>query len=268
MSSGDHRSSLKTELYEIYQSRSILFSLVRKDLIGKYKNSALGFLWHFLIPLMMLIVYYVTFVVGIRVAPIDNFVIYLASGLFPFTFMTSNLSGGAGCITGNSGMVKKMYFPREILVLSHVISEFIIMLIGYIVIFILIVVTGFDIKMTALTIIPIFMLMFVFVIGYTFLFSELNVYVHDVQYFLSSITMVFMFLTPMYFTVTDLQGSLQALIWLNPFTYFVEAFHSAIYFGNIPSLKVWIGCIILPTISLILGLIVFHKLKKGFAERL
>ena len=209
---------ISNHLREIYESRNILHSLIIKNLFGRYRNTYFGFAWHFFTPAIMMLVYFFAFT-QLRTAQLDNFWIYLGSGLFPFTFMVTNLTGGSGTIVSNSGMIKKMYFPREILVLSQVISTFIIMLLGYVIIVIAMVITGFELSITILLLPIIFLLMFLFVYGYTLLFSSIAVYSRDLQYFLSSISIVFIFMTPMYFTVDSVAGPLSTLIWFNPFTY-------------------------------------------------
>lgn len=253
---------------EIYNSRYMISALVCKDLVGRYRNSVLGFLWHFVIPLVTFCVYFIAFST-IRIAPIPDFAIYLSSGLFAFTFMTSNLSGGAATITSNASMVKKMYFPREILVLSRIISTFIVMLIGYVIVFLAIILTGFSINIWTIWLFPfLLILVLIFTLGYVFLFSALNVYLRDIQYGLQSISMVFFFLTPMYFLSSTATGLLKTTIWLNPFTYYVEAIHDCIYFGEMPSLFIICMCIVFSLISCIVGFVIFEKLKSGFAERL
>lgn len=87
------RNGLRKDLREIYESRNILRSLVSKNLFGRYKNSVLGFGWHFVMPIIMLVVYYVVFT-EVRASPISDFWVYIAAGIFPFNFMVSNLTGG------------------------------------------------------------------------------------------------------------------------------------------------------------------------------
>ncbi len=268
MAEKNSSSGIRTELREIWDSRNILRSLVSKNLFGRYRNSALGFAWHFIMPLMMLAVYYIVFT-SIRTSDISYFWVFLASGIFPFNFMTSNLAGGAGTITGGAGMVKKMYFPREILVLAHVLSSFIIMLLGYVAVLVIVALAGFPLNLKTLLVLPaILVLSAVFVTGYVLFFSALTVYVRDVQYALSSITMVLFFMTPMYFPATSVSGVLSKLIWFNPFTYFIEAFHNLVYSGAIPELKILLMCVVVPIISVTIGWIVFRRLRGGFAERL
>lgn len=258
----------RNELREIHQSRTILRSLITKNLFGRYRNSFLGFGWHFAMPIVMILVYYVAFT-EIRTSSIPDFWIFIASGIFPFSFMMSNLTGGAGIIVSNSGMVKKMYFPREILVFAHVISNFIVMAIGYCVILVAMVVSGHSFDLTALAVLPILLvLMAIFSTGYALFFSSITVYVRDIQYILTSISMVFYFLTPMYFLAKEATGVLSTVIWFNPFTYFIESFHSIVYSATFPDIGLLFMCTIIAFVSLVIGYAVFGRLKKGFAERL
>ena len=259
---------ISDKIREIYDSKSILRSLVSKSLFGHYRNSILGFGWHFVLPLILMTVYYIVFT-EIRASPMQDFWAFIACGIFPFNFMMTNLTGGASAIVSNAGIIKKMYFPREIIVLANVISSFIVMIIGYGLILTLMAIFGITLNPIVLLLLPIyFMLMAIFVIGYTLLFSSLTVYIRDIQFFLSSISTIFFFLTPMYFSSTDISGMMGNIIWVNPFTYFIEAFHKIVYYGTIPEIDLLAMCIILSMTSLTIGIVVFHKLKRGFAERL
>ena len=261
-------SSIKDNIRDIYESRNILRSLIAKDLFGNYRNSVLGFGWHFVMPLILMTIYYVIFT-AIRSNSIPDFWIYIASALFPFNFMMTNLTSGAGTIVHSSGMIKKMYFPREIIVLAKIISSFIIMLMGYVLIISIIALSGHPLNPALLLLLPIvLLLMSLFVTGYSLLFSSITVYLRDVQYILSSISIAFFFGTPMYFTLDSITGLFSQLIWLNPFTYYVEAYHQIIYYGVIPEVKILVVCSLLPLFSIMIGYFVFSRLKRGFAERL
>ena len=261
-------SKLRAYIREIYQSRSYLHSLVRKDLIGRYKNSVFGFSWHFIIPVILSLVYYIMFSSGIRSSPVDNFVVYLLSALFPFTFMVSCITGGSGCITGNAMLIKKVYFPREIIVLSYVVSNYIVALIGYSISLLIIVGTGHPIGFNFLFILPMWIIVFIFGLGCSLLFSSMNVYVRDIQYFLGSINMVFMFLTPLYFLPDTVSGLMKTVVTVNPLTYYVEAFHHCIYYGTYPDIVDWGACVLIALLLFFIGLLVFNKTKRGFVERL
>ena len=258
---------IKTDIREIWESRNVLKALITKNLIGRYKNSILGFGWHFVMPAIYMIVYYLVFS-QIRQNPIDNFWVYLASGLFAFHFMINNLVSGAGCIVSNSGMIKKMYFPREIFVLSQVISTFVIMLIGYAIVLVALIISGYELNAALLFSIIVFALMMLFAVGYVMIVSALTVYVRDIQHFLNSISMAFFFLTPMYFTTESTTGMLNTIIWANPFTYYIEALHQIIYYGTAPDAILIAECAIISIVVASMGFALFSKLKGGFAERL
>ena len=259
--------SVSDEIRSIYASRNILKSLIVKNIFGRYKNSFLGILWHFIVPLTMLFVYYVVFT-QIRIGSIPDFWIYISSALFPFTFMTSNLTGGASCVVNNSSMIKKMYFPRELIVLAQVTSSMIIMLIGYSVVLVLVAFLGQGLSLSWICLPFIFFVMFIFVLGYTLFFSSIIVYMRDVQHFLNSISIVFFFITPMYFLIDSIDGFFRCIVEINPFTCFVEMFHQIVYYGHFPDLTFLIIGFSISFISLIGGYLVFNKLKRGFVERL
>jgi len=258
---------IRDEIKEIIDSKSILKSLVVKNLIGHYRNSILGFSWNFIIPIMMMIIYYVVFT-EIRQNAMPDFWIFISSAIFPFSFMVSNLTNGCGCIISNGSLIKKVYFPRAIVVLAQVISSFIILLIGLSLVIVAIIITGYPINFSIGMLPIIILLMLAFTIGYTLALSAITVYVRDIQYFLSSMSVAFFFVTPMYFMAEEATGLLQTIIWLNPFTYFIEPIHQIVYSGSMPNAIIVVVCVILSIASMTLGCIIFKKLEKGFVERL
>ena len=133
-------------LREIYDYRQMIFSLVRKELRGRYKGSALGFLWTFINPLLQLCVY--TFIVMPN--NIDKFYLYLFVGLIPWLFFSGSLTGGAASIINQKDMVKKIYFPREVMPIAYVTSNFVNMLLCFVVIFAVVIVSGVGINLIAI----------------------------------------------------------------------------------------------------------------------
>lgn len=255
------------DLKEIYDCRSIFMALVKKNLFGRYKNSFIGFAWHFVLPVIMMCVYYVVFNT-IRASAVPDFWVYMSSGLFPFTFMIGSLNRGPSTIISNASMVKKMYFPRSILILSEVASEFIVMLIGYVMVFVGVIIIGYDIG-SSVIVLPVFLiLMAVFVTGYVLFLSSITVYIRDLQYLINSLSMVFFFITPLYFMMSDVDGILATIITLNPFAYYVQAFEQILYYGIIPEHSIMLMCVVMPLISIVAGIIIFRWLRRGFAERL
>ena len=255
------------DLKEIYDSRSTFRALVVKNLFGRYKNSVMGFAWHFVLPVIMMCVYYVVFNT-IRAKAVPDFWVYMSSGLFPFTFMISNLNRGPAAITSNASMVKKMYFPRSILILAEVASEFIVLLIGYVMVFAGMFVIGYDLGISIIMLPIVLITMAIFVTGYVLFLSAVTVYIRDLQYLINSLSMVFFFITPLYFMMSDVDGIFATIIALNPFAYYVQACEQILYFGSFPEMNIMIMCIVMPLASIVAGIIVFRSLRRGFAERI
>lgn len=123
---------------EIWDYRQMIISLVKRDLRGRYKGSALGFLWTFLNPLLQLVVYTFVFSTIMR-AGIEDYYLFLFVTLVPWTYFASSVSGGASCIIGQKDMVNKIYFPREVLPIAHVFSQLVNMLLTYLVVIIVLI---------------------------------------------------------------------------------------------------------------------------------
>ena len=145
------------KIKEIYGYREMIFSLVKRDLRGRYKASVLGFLWTFINPLCQILVYTFVFQFIMRTG-IEQFSVYLISGMIPWIFFSTAVSGGTMCIKNQSEMVKKIYFPREVLPISFVTSAFVNMLFCFIMIFLVIAVSGRGFNAVALLFLPLVMI--------------------------------------------------------------------------------------------------------------
>lgn len=262
------KDAVRGKLDELYRFRYMFYSLVRKNLFGKYKNSTLGFFWNFLTPAVSIILLYIVFE-NFMGRDIPNFWAYLCVGMFPFSFMNTNLIGGASNIISNGGMIKKMYFPREILPLSQVVYTFIVFLISYAIVAILMLIIGFPLSSGGMLALPlVIMTMVVFSFGTILLTSAISVYSRDFEYFITAFARILFWVTPIFYMIDSLTGLLSKIIWFNPLTYYVQSLHEIIYFGIMPSYELLIACTVLSVIMLVIGVYVFEKLKDGFAERI
>ena len=255
-------------LKEIYAYRQMIFSLVRKELRGRYKGSVLGFLWTFINPLLQLMVY--TFVFSI-VLPnnIDKFYLYLFVGLVPWLFFSGSMTGGAACIVNQKDMVKKIYFPREVMPISYVASGFVNMLFCFIVIFAVIIVSGVGVNPVALLYLPVIMIVeFIMALGGAMLTSALTVYFRDLEYILGILTMAWMYFTPVVYSMELVPDWIKPYFNLNPMTPVINAYRDILYYKQVPHLSTLVQGLVLGIIVLIVGSISFRKLQRGFAEEL
>ena len=274
------RESIMKNLKELYDYRQMIFSLVKKDLRGRYKGSALGFLWTFLNPLLQLVVYSIVFSTIFR-NNIEKFYLYLFIGLLPWMFFSSSLNVGSVSVISSKDMVNKIYFPREVLPIAYVTSSFVNMLLCFLVVFIVMIIGGIDpnstFHWTALLYLPIVMIVeYVLALGFAMLASALTVYFRDLEHILGIITMAWMYATPILYDVSMIQnilvekgmGNLMHLYMLNPMTPIIVAYHQILYYGQAPDMSTLLSAVVLGLFFLILGYLVFRKLQRGFAEEL
>ena len=118
-----------TALTQLRDSRELLVNLTMREVRGKYKRTALGQLWSLINPLAMMLIFTAVFglVLKIKIDPgspsgLNIFALWLVCALLPWNFMNSAVSGGMGSLVGNANLIKKVYFPRDALVASTVLS--------------------------------------------------------------------------------------------------------------------------------------------------
>lgn len=254
---------------EIFLYRSMIGGLVIRDLRGRYKGSILGFLWNFLNPMCQIIVYIIVFSMIFR-SGIEYYYIYLLVGMMPWNFFAEAVREGSGCIVYQADMLKKIYFPREVLVISAVTSRFVNFMITYAVVFIIILVSGVGISFRALLFLPFILICeYIFALGLTLLLSGIDVYFRDVEHIVGVLLMAWVWATPIMYAYEAIgNGLLRRLIAVNPMTWFISVYHNILYDKVCPDITILGICFLICIISLIVGESVFIHLEKNFAEEL
>jgi len=231
--------SASGKLVELWRARELLFQLVRKELKVRYKNSTLGFLWSMITPVLMTVVFSVVFTLVVRI-PVDDFAAFFIAGYLLWQFFQNSCRGGTDSIVGNGDLVKKVYFPREVLPLSHVLSQLIHLLLALLVISPFLVYTRGVGVLTHLpaTLLAI-VLLAVFTSGAAMWFAGVNVVFRDLQELFIVIFQVWFYATPVLYPLALVQASPElerrGLDWLttallfNPMTWFVEVFREPLY---------------------------------------
>ena len=250
---------------ELYAYRQMIFSLVKKDLRGRYKGSVLGFLWTFINPLFQLIVYTIVFLPN----NIDRYYLYLFVALIPWIFFSSSITVGAASIVAQKDLVKKIYFPRMVIPISYVTSCFVNMLLCFIVIFAVIIVTGAGINFLAVLTLPVIMIVeYVFALGMALLTSAITVYFRDLEHILGIVSMAWMYLTPVVYSKSIVPPRYLPIFNLNPMTHIIDCYRTVLYDKQVPDLTTLLWAAGLGVLFLIIGAVVFNKLQKHFAEEL
>lgn len=252
---------------ELYQYRELLKTNVKKDIRGKYKASFLGVLWSFINPLLSVLVYAIVFPYIMRVQT-PNYLVFLICGIIPYNWFTTVVSQSSGIFVYNSNIIKKVYFPREILPISVVTSGLINFLISCIIILIFVLFGGVGISWHLVFLPFIALIQYIFILGVSFLLSALNVYVRDVEYIVSFILQMLFYATPVLYTVDMFHGWILWIFKINPMTHLINAYRDIFYVHQIPRLGTLSFLLVACLIFLIISYKIFKKMEKGFAEEL
>ena len=258
---------------EIFKYRELLKNNVKKEVRGRYKNSILGVMWTFLNPLLQIAVYALIFQYILKQQQ-PYYLIFVCVGLIPWSFFTTTIIQSTNTIIGNANIVKKVYFPREILPLSVVLSGAINFLIATIIILAFCIGGGKGITWH-ITIFPIILLLqMVLQLAISFVLAAITVYVRDIEHFVQIILMLMFYATPIVYSASTLDSTsttgmlIRKAVQLNPMTTIIEGYRSIFYTQTLPDFKhigIWY---VLSFILLVIGWLIFNKLQKGFAEEL
>lgn len=258
---------------EIFKYRELLKNNVKKEVRGRYKNSILGVMWTFLNPLLQIAVYAMIFPYILKQQQ-PYYLIFVCVGLIPWSFFTTTIIQSTNTIIGNANIVKKVYFPREILPLSVVLSGAINFLIATIIILAFCIGGGKGITWHIIIFPIILLLQMILQLAISFVLSAVTVYIRDIEHFVQIVLMLMFYATPIVYSTATLDGStatarfMKQVIMLNPMTTIIEGYRSIFYNQTLPNFK-GIGIWYIISISLLfIGWLIFKKLQKGFAEEL
>ncbi|MGN1393371.1 MAG: ABC transporter permease [Succinivibrionaceae bacterium] len=256
------------DIKAIFPYRDMIASLVRRELRGRYKGTILGFLWTFINPLLQLCVY--TFVFShIMKMGIEKYYLFLFVALIPWLFLANSIGNGCSCILSNKNLVTKIYFPREVLPIATVTANFVNMCYCFIVVFAVVLLFSDNVNFIAWLYLPIIAAVeYILVLGLVFIFSALTVFFRDLEHILSVIIMAWHFLVPIIYPLSMVPEEYLFILNMNPMTPVIVAFRDILYYGQIPNIETLLSSVIFGVVSLVIGLIVFNKLKKKFAEEL
>jgi len=256
---------------DLISYRELLFSLTKKELKVKYRGSFLGFFWSLLNPILIMLVYSFVFSIVLRQG-IKEFSVFLLCALLPFNFFSNSVNYGSGSVISNANLVKKIYFPKEIIPLSIVFSNLINFLLELIILFIVLSIFRYKFY-TYLYFLPVVMIVQVFFVsGVSLLVSSLNVLFRDLQHLVSILMMVWFFGTPIIYPLSMVPERFQFIMQINPMAVFATFYRNIFYYVKYPegfqwpSLWIILICLGITFGTFFLGYFVFKKIEPRFAE--
>ncbi len=256
------------KIIDVFHYRTMIQSLIQRDLRGRYKGSVLGFAWTFLNPLLQLVVYTVVFSTIMR-AGIEDYYLFLFVALIPWIFFSSSLTGGASCIISQKEMVKKIYFPREVLPIAHVTCQLVNMFFSFLVMIAVLFLSGRGLDLALVPyLLPVIFVEYVLALGIAFITSSITVYLRDLEHILVIIAMAWQFLSPVMYSIDMIPDKMRAVFFVNPMTSVIVAYRDILYYKRAPELGTLITATILGCGLLVTGWLLFGRLERHFAEEL
>ena len=249
----------------LYKYREFLKTNIKKDIRGKYKKSFLGVFWSFLNPLLSLVVYATIFPMILKSSE-ANYTMFLMTALIPWTFFTSSITLGSFCMIANGDLLKKVYFPREIIPISTVTSCLINFLISTIIVIVFLFISGIGLSWYILYYPLIVLIQYIFLLGAGFILSSVTVFVRDLEHIITVIIMALFYGTPIVYSLSSIPSQFAFFIGLNPMSTIVMSYRDILYYQQTPNLMNLMYVGIFSVVILILGYFIFNKLQRKFAE--
>ena len=251
----------------LYNYRELLKTSVKKEVRSKYKNSFLGVLWSFLNPLLQIAVYALIFSLILSNQQ-PHYAVFLCCGLIPWTFFSSAINKAAFTFIENGNIIKKVYFPREIIPISVVTGETVNFLISTIIIFGFVIFSGMGISKYIIFYPLILIAQYLVILGIAFIISSICVYLRDLQHFIGIALQLLFYAAPIVYSPSSIPDNYQWILKYNPMTYIINAYRDIFYNQTMIDIKHILIVLLIGIIGCIVGYFIFSKLQKGFAEQL
>lgn len=266
-----NKYSINSVILGLYINRSLLRSLVIRDIEMRYRGTLLGFVWAVIYPLMMLAVYAFVFggVFNARWSSggdMKNFVLMLYCGLIVHAVFSETLTRSPTAILSNPSYVKKVVFPLELLPTSHLASAIFNALIGIGLLCVFLLIQRQSIPPTAVYVPLVFIPLLLITAGLAWFLAAIGVFFRDVGQMIGVVMSVLLFLSPVFYPTSSAPKLAQKLIYLNPLTYPIEELRAVLILGNQPDWSHWMAYFAVSVVVAVGGLWIFQRSRPAFAD--
>lgn len=273
----DENMDIAKRLRELWQYRELIRNLVLRDLKVRYKNSILGVAWTWVNPLLMMVVYTVVLkVMAAGRSDLPNDPVFILCALLPWNFFATSVAQATDSVVEAAPLVKKAYFPREILPVCSVLGNLINFLIALPVFFLLALIMGSPVTLWALTLPLAILVQLLFTLGLSLITSTLNVFYRDTRHILNVLLLAWFFLTPVIYPLaaipeqyTLLGVTLNARVWLqrvNPMASIITSYQDLLYWGVPIGWDFVLRTALVSLVVLAAGYLIFSHYSSRFGE--
>ncbi len=247
--------------------RELLSELTKREIKSRYKQSILGYAWVILNPFFQMLVMAFVFSHIMRVPVIGvPYALYLYVGLLPWTLFSNSLISSANVLVNNASLITKIYFPREIFVLSTIFAKIVDFALASIVLVLFMMYFQVPITWHLLWFIPIFIIQQIFTYGVSLLVSACNLFYRDIQYVLNLGIVIWMYLTPVIYPVELLPDKYRWIFQVNPMAVLINAYRQVVLTGSAPNLTSLGVAALVSCVLFVIAYWIFHKLEGVFAD--
>lgn len=250
-------------IYAVKKYEFLIRQLVSRDFKVRYKRSVLGVFWSFLNPLLLMMVQYLVFSHLFK-SDIDNYPVYLLSGVVVFNFFTEATGQALSAIVGNASLISKVYMPKYVYPITRVLSSCINLLMSLIPLIIVAAVTHESFTRAYLMLPYILLCVLGFTMGMGLLLSTLMVFFRDIQFLWGVLSMLWTYLTPIFYPLSIIPQEIRPLFHYNPMYQYVSAVRSIVMEGITPRPVVFFSCTAAAIVMLLVGGMVFKKNQDKF----
>ena len=243
---------------ETYKFRTVLLQLIHQQITLRYRRTVFGFLWTLLNPLLNMAIIAVVFSMVMKFQ-VNDYAIFLFSGMIPWAIFSNSLNQSSSALIANESLFKKIYLPKQIFVISTVVTTLIDSLLSTACLFIIAFFLGANMT-PALLMLPFSFLIFtIFVLGLSLILCIVSVYFRDAQYLVGVVIQALYFATPIIYPITAIPEKFHPVFTSNPLFYFLELFRQPIYNGDLPDSFTLLLCISISVLTLLVGIWFFSK---------
>ena len=264
--------TLFKEVKNIYKWRELLWQMTAREVKSRYKQSVLGYFWVILTPLAQMLVMSFAFSIILRISTNSTsnipYSIFLFVALLPWTLFSNSLSAAASSLVFSSNLITKIYFPRTILVISTIIAKIIDFFFALSILIIYMLIYQIPITINILWVIPIFFIQQIFTLGLALFFATANLLYRDIQYLLSMILLLWMYVTPVIYPADLVPDKYRIVFQINPMAVIINAYRQTILGGGAPKYSSLLIALIVSLITLFIGFGYFKSREKIFADNI
>ena len=252
---------------ELYDYRNLIWVLAWVEFKQRYKNSVLGYFWSLLEPLFMFTILFLVFSNLIQ-ARVEHYQLFLLQGIIMWSFFTRSTTASLMAIAGKQSLVKKVYFPRDILVIAGCITALLMSIFESIVFLVFLLFFRIPLSLNILYLPIIIFLFFIIVLGTSLVLAALNVYYRDIQYIWALFLQVGFFATPVIYPLSVFPQYLLQILSYNPLAQVIFLARDVTLYSKVPNPASFLFVIFIAAVILGIGYAVFIRLEPRFAEEL